>query len=155
MRYASWSYTGAELDVTNRTMKGDTSVLVKNGEWDVIGIPIRRKVLYYPCCTEPFPEVTFYLVIERRNLYYVCNLIIPCIVIVAMATFVFILPSESGEKISMGITVLLSLCVFLLMVSEKMPATSETLPLIGKYKVTFFLMLHFVFLLFFQSLTLN
>ena len=32
-----------------------------------------------------------------------------------------------------GITVLLSLCVFLLMVSEQMPATSETIPLIGEY----------------------
>ena len=124
--------TGAELWVTNKTSQGDTSVFVGNGEWDVIGIPVRQRQHYYPCCEDPFPEVTFYLVIQRRHLYYMCNLVIPCIVIVAMTVFVFILPSESGEKISMGITVLLSLCVFLLMVAEKMPATSETLPLIGE-----------------------
>ena len=55
----------------------------------------------------------------------------PCALITAVALLVFCLPPETGEKISLGITVLLSLCVFLLMMSERMPATSETIPLIG------------------------
>ena len=51
-----------------------------------------------------------------------------------MAILGFILPPESGEKVSMEITVLLSVAVFMLMVSETMPPTSETFPYIGEYK---------------------
>ena len=58
----------------------------------------------------------------------------PCCIITMVALLVFYLPPESGEKISLGITVLLSLCVFLLMVSESMPATSDTVPLIGGFR---------------------
>ena len=49
-----------------------------------------------------------------------------------MALLGFILPPESGEKVSMEITVLLSVAVFMLMVSETMPPNSETFPYIGK-----------------------
>ena len=57
----------------------------------------------------------------------------PCLLITGIGMLVFLMPPESGEKMSMGITVLLSLCVFLLMVADRMPATSETIPLIGRF----------------------
>ena len=41
------------------------------------------------------------------------------------------LPVESGEKISLEITVLLSLAVFMLVVSESMPPSSDNFPIIG------------------------
>ncbi len=43
----------------------------------------------------------------------------------------FFLPAESGEKISLGITVLLSLTVFLLLVAELLPP-SGAVPIVGK-----------------------
>lgn len=48
-----------------------------------------------------------------------------------VALLTFFLPPESGEKISLGITVLLSLTVFLLLVAETMPPTSAV-PVVGK-----------------------
>ena len=50
----------------------------------------------------------------------------------------FYLPTESGEKVSLGLTVLLAFSVFMLLIAESMPATSEFIPLIGKsilYKI--------------------
>ena len=44
----------------------------------------------------------------------------------------FYLPTESGEKVSLGLTVLLSFSVFMLLIAESMPATSEFIPLIGQ-----------------------
>ena len=44
----------------------------------------------------------------------------------------FYLPTESGEKVSLGLTVLLSFSVFMLLIAESMPATSEFIPLIGE-----------------------
>lgn len=40
--------------------------------------------------------------------------------------------SVTGERMAVGVTILLSLAVFFLMVEEKMPV-AENLPLIGKY----------------------
>ncbi|KAL8202932.1 UNVERIFIED_CONTAM: Neuronal acetylcholine receptor subunit alpha-7 [Gekko kuhli] len=67
---------------------------------------------------------------RRRTLYYGLNLLIPCVLISGLALLVFLLPADSGEKISLGITVLLSLTVFMLLVAEIMPATSDSVPLI-------------------------
>lgn len=43
------------------------------------------------------------------------------------------LSPDSGEKLSLGVTILLSLTVFLNMVAETMPATSDAVPLLGTY----------------------
>ncbi|XP_057206555.1 uncharacterized protein LOC130564491 [Triplophysa rosa] len=46
----------------------------------------------------------------------------------------FYLPADSGEKVSLGVTVMLALTVFQLLVAEIMPP-SENVPLIGKYYI--------------------
>jgi nicotinic acetylcholine receptor len=46
---------------------------------------------------------------------------------------VFYLPSDSGEKVSLCISILVALTLFFLLLMEIIPATSITLPLIGKY----------------------
>ena len=43
--------------------------------------------------------------------------------------------ADSGEKISLGVTILLSLTVFQLIVAEQMPP-SEDIPVIGKNSIT-------------------
>lgn len=75
---------------------------VKNGEWELLGIEIVRNVVFYACCDEPFPDVTFYINIQRRTLYYMYNVIFPCILMSALTLLVFCLPPDSGEKIALG-----------------------------------------------------
>ena len=130
IKFASWSYHGLEVDVINHTSSGDSSEFASNGEWNLLGLPVRRNLVYYSCCEEPYPDVTYTLIIQRQHLYYFMNLVLPCLLITVLGVFVFYLPPESGEKMGLGITVLLSLVVSLLLVSESMPATSETVPLI-------------------------
>jgi len=43
-----------------------------------------------------------------------------------LTCLVFCLPPDSGEKIALGITVLLAFSVFMLAIAEKMPETSES-----------------------------
>ena len=132
MKFGSWTYDGFQVDITNRTEEVDLSNYVVNGEWQLLDVRIVRKVEYYACCPEPFPDVTFYVKIRRKTLYYMYNVVFPCIMMSALTLLVFCLPPDSGEKIALGITVLLAFSVFMLAVAENLPETSEFVPLISK-----------------------
>ncbi len=45
---------------------------------------------------------------------------------------VFWIPPDSGEKITLTITLLLALTVFLQLITEYTPKSSKSLPIIGK-----------------------
>ncbi|XP_024085262.1 acetylcholine receptor subunit alpha-type acr-16 isoform X5 [Cimex lectularius] len=96
-------------------------------------MPGKKNTITYQCCPEPYVDVTFTIKIRRRTLYYFFNLIVPCVLISSMALLGFTLPPDSGEKLTLGVTILLSLTVFLNLVAESMPTTSDAVPLIGTY----------------------
>merc|ERR1719402_1967336 len=102
-------------------------------EWDVMEVPAVRNEEYYTCCEEPYPDIVFSLKLRRKTLFYTVNLIIPCVGISFLSVLVFYLPSDSGEKVSLSISILLSLTVFFLLLAEIIPPTSLSVPLLGKY----------------------
>ena len=53
-----------------------------------------------------------------------------------VALLVFYVPSESGEKVTLGISALLSMTVFLMTIRESLPPTEKT-PLISKCSDTY------------------
>ncbi|GBP77221.1 Neuronal acetylcholine receptor subunit alpha-7 [Eumeta japonica] len=151
MKFGSWTYDGnqvqhqaivdsvyfeySRLTLLDLQLKdengGDLSDFITNGEWYLIGMPGKKNTITYACCPEPYVDVTFTIMIRRRTLYYFFNLIVPCVLISSMALLGFTLPPDSGEKLTLGVTILLSLTVFLNLVAEKMPSTSDAVPLIG------------------------
>lgn len=133
MKFASWTYDGFQVNLINSGDTTDLSNYVANGEWDLVAAEVERNVVYYSCCQEPYPDVTYHLILRRRPLFYVFNLILPCVLITGIALMSFYMPSDSGEKVTLGITTLLSMTVFLMVIGESMPPTSEKLPLIGLY----------------------
>ncbi|OWA51486.1 Neuronal acetylcholine receptor subunit beta-3 [Hypsibius exemplaris] len=134
MKFGSWVYNGFQVDVVARTDRVDLSDYVKNGEWELQSVVVERRVTYYAsCCPEPFPDLTFRLVIRRKVLYYAYSTLLPCIMMSALTVLVFVLPPDSGEKIALGITVILAFSVIMLSIIEKLPETSDSIPLIGSY----------------------
>jgi nicotinic acetylcholine receptor len=149
MKFGSWTYDGHEVDlqhlcdsqavfyeatkqkVIDRGI--DLKDFYQNVEWDIINVTARRKEKFYPCCPEPYPDITFNITIRRRTLFYSLNLIMPCLSISGLTVLVFYLPSDSGEKITLSISILLALTVFFLLLSDINPPTSFVIPLIGKY----------------------
>ena len=91
-----------------------------------------RNVMFYPCCPEPFPDVTFWLHLRRRTAHYTLNVILPCVMLSVLTLTTFFLPADSGEKVTLGLTVLLSFSVFNLLIAENMPAKSDSVPLLGE-----------------------
>ncbi|CAF2385094.1 unnamed protein product [Rotaria sp. Silwood2] len=133
LKFGSWTYDSTQIILTNRSESVDTANYVDNGEWKLLSSWTILSKLTYPCCDESFFDLKFYFHIRRRTLYYIYNVMIPCIMLSILTCLTFYLPVESGEKVSLGLTVLLAFSVFMLLIAESMPATSEFIPLIGIY----------------------
>ncbi|KAL4149874.1 hypothetical protein QTP88_003725 [Uroleucon formosanum] len=142
MKFGSWSYDGNQINLkhigqlvgTNKVDVGiDLSAYYPSVEWDILGVPAERHEKYYSCCVEPYIDIFFNITLRRRTLFYTVNLIVPCVGISYLSVLVFYLPADSKEKISLCITILLSQTMFFLLISEIIPSTSLSLPLLGKY----------------------
>ena len=79
-----------------------------------------------------YPHVIFTLNLKRRYKFYMMNIVLPCLMLSVLIMVGFFLPPEAGEKISLGISVLLAFTVFLLMIADNIPRTSLAIPLIGR-----------------------
>lgn len=80
-----------------------------------------------------FSMAYFTLKFKRQSLFYVLTIILPINGIIGLTSLVFLLPSESGERVSYVITIMLSLAVFLTVVSEEIPKSSEPVSLMCCY----------------------
>ncbi|XP_072038542.1 neuronal acetylcholine receptor subunit alpha-7-like isoform X2 [Amphiura filiformis] len=129
IKFSSWTYDGNSLDL--QPGDNNTDAFQENGEWELLGMPVARHEEYY--YGDPYPDVTFYMKLRRRSLYYSINILIPCVLLSALTLLGFTLPPDSGEKLSFDVTILLSLTVFMMIVAEAMPETSMAVPLISKY----------------------
>nr|XP_054592119.1 acetylcholine receptor subunit delta [Nothobranchius furzeri] len=112
----------------------DPESFTENGEWEIIHRPAKKNIYkHIPMESNKHQDITFYLVIKRKPLFYIVNIIIPCVLISFMASLVYYLPADSGEKMTLSISVLLAQSVFLLLISQRLPETSMSVPLIVKY----------------------
>ena len=136
MKFGSWTFVVTDLDIDAETTPTFSDKYVKSAEWDLIKASKRRNVEFYECCTVPLADVTIEMIIRRKPLFYAFNLITPCMIMLSMILLGFFLPPESGERITLSITVLLAMAVFLQLVAETLPRNSETIPLLGKFYIT-------------------
>ncbi len=111
---ASWTYDGTKLNLIKAANTGDVTNYLPNGEWVLENLVVERNIKKYTCCENPYLDITYYIVIRRRPLFYIFNMILPCVVITIVALLGFLVPAESGEKVSISVTTLLSLTVFLM-----------------------------------------
>ncbi|WAQ93627.1 LGC4-like protein, partial [Mya arenaria] len=118
MSFASWSFGIDQLNILSHSTEGDVSNYVHSSEWSLLEYTPRRQLEKFSCCPDDVPFMKYDIVIKRRPLFYLFNMVMPCILITLVALLGFYMPPESGEKVSMGITTLLSIVVFLMIVSE-------------------------------------
>lgn len=130
LKFRSWTYDHTEIDLVLKTDAASMDDFTPSGEWDILALPGRRTV---NPLDPTYVDLTYDFIIKRKPLFYTINLIIPCILITSLAILVFYLPSDCGEKMTLCISVLLALTVFLLLISKIVPPTSLDVPLIGKY----------------------
>ena len=125
-------YTGHNGNLTTKVLLG---LLSPNDQWKLtdshvwsnngsVNLGIDIHVL--------FLNFGFNLTLSRQPLYYILNILTPCMTVSVVSMFLFYLPIASGEKISFGTTMLLSYTVVLLMVNESVPRGGDSQPLLSE-----------------------
>ena len=108
----------------------DTELYIYNVEWAITDTFCSVEV-NNP--NEPYPYVSFGIHFRRKPIFLVINILVPVILLSVLNAAVFLLPQESGERVSFSITVLLSFAVFLNVISNHIPKTSSPMPLVCYY----------------------
>ncbi|GAU92428.1 hypothetical protein RvY_04510 [Ramazzottius varieornatus] len=145
LKFGTWSYDKDQINLMPARGYVDDNTTINNGidlseyylsiEWDIMSVTAKRTETVYPCCAERYVDITYVFSIRRKTMYFTVNMIFPCVAISFLTVLVFYLPSDSGEKITLSISVLMSLTVFFLLLAENVPPTSLAVPLIGKYLI--------------------
>ncbi|CAI5776061.1 acetylcholine receptor subunit gamma [Podarcis lilfordi] len=119
----------------------DPEAFTENGEWAIKHRPAKKVVnaQHFTPDDIGYQQIIFFLIIQRKPLFYIINIIIPCVLISSVAVLVYFLPAKAGgQKCTVSINVLLAQTVFLFLIAKKVPETSQAVPLIEKY-LTFLL----------------
>ena len=130
----SWTYSGAQMSIRSLVSSADMSSYVEHGQWDITETSIDTSIFDYGDGI-PYYKINIVLKLRRKPLFYVMNVLWPCMMLSLLVLLVFYMPAASGEKVSLGITVLLAFSVFQLLVAGVMPETSDNTPAISEYNV--------------------
>lgn len=134
MKIMAWDYSVQEVLMYPQRPTIELNYYSENGAWELLSTETRAETL------SSYSVVVFSVKLRRRALFFVTNLLIPVFTMLLLNTLVFVLPSDSGERVGYSITCLLALAVFLTLVSDGLPQVSKPMPVIG-YVLTVYLLI--------------
>uniref|UniRef100_A0A4W6E9A3 Cholinergic receptor, nicotinic, gamma n=1 Tax=Lates calcarifer TaxID=8187 RepID=A0A4W6E9A3_LATCA len=144
MVFRSQTYSANEIELVlkeedNHTLEWvdiDPEAFTENGEWVIRHRPAKKVINTEHTKDElEYQEVVFFLIIQRKPLFYIINIIAPCVLFSSLCLLVYYLPAKGQSLLycTMSIATLLGQTVFLFLIAKKVPETSNAVPLIGKY----------------------
>ncbi|XP_067880072.1 acetylcholine receptor subunit epsilon [Heterodontus francisci] len=143
--FRSQAYSAREINLELTEEEGtliewihiDPGDFTENGEWTIKHKPAKKHInSQFSQDDTEYQEIIFFLIIQRKPLFYVINIIIPCVLISSLVVLVYFLPAQAGgQKCTLSICTLLAQTIFLFLIAQKVPETSLNVPLIGKYLI--------------------
>lgn len=115
------NYNSNEVKFHTKKQVEESSDFKDNGKWNVTVLGSRISAA----------AVSVDLKIRRRPSFLVVNIFLPVIFILAMNTVVFLLPVESGERVSFSITGFLAFTVFITILTDQLPHQSNPLSILS------------------------
>ena len=118
----------------------DRVFVLENGEWDVISLKLDTdpRVVEFKGSVITYPNFVITVELQRKPSFYVMILMVPSILVSLISVIGFLLPSESGEKVSLQLTALLSYSLVFLVIVDTIPPVGGNFPLIGNCNQFYF-----------------
>ncbi|KAK0402735.1 hypothetical protein QR680_016504 [Steinernema hermaphroditum] len=134
LEIASWGY-GEDKLIISVTSNNHLPHYSPNEEWALKNVGIERTSFVHESTS--VSEVRFVISVSRKPLHYVINLVLPSYIICALSVaglFArFSTRHERQERFTLGVTSILTMAVLSLVVSEKVPHSSQHVPLLLQF----------------------
>ncbi|KAK3796713.1 hypothetical protein RRG08_037478 [Elysia crispata] len=127
---STWMSTSDDIDIdpdqeSNGLILDRYSV---SGTWELISNDLENLPT-----EKGLTRIQFKIKLKRLRTFYILNIVLPVLFLSFTASMVFFLPADAGEKIGMGITVLLAYAVYLTIIADNMPQTSLQVSYLAVY----------------------
>ncbi|CAH1252058.1 CHRNA9 [Branchiostoma lanceolatum] len=134
LKFGSWTYDASSLKLLNVSVRGNMDEFIENGEWTLMSFDLEVNHVEYSCCPGVlWDDMTYTITIKRRSKFYVLYFVSPSVLMAFMAVCGFWLPPDSGERLLLCFTLLLSLTWLLQVVTHHLPDTATSIPLISAF----------------------
>jgi len=128
----NWAYNKRAVELVNGSDGVDRDNYKTNGLWEFVGSTVSvQDIKYLVQPDEVYPQITFNINWQRKSRYYLLNLMLPCVFLLSISLLVFWLPPDAGEKVSLGVTILLAFSVFQLVIMDHTPENSDNTPILS------------------------
>ncbi|XP_067670848.1 neuronal acetylcholine receptor subunit alpha-7-like [Haliotis asinina] len=134
----NWRNSLKEVDLKPIHNYIGLSLYKSNSQWDITNTSVSRIV--FGDSGRYFPWVYYKMTLNRKPSLAILTTLLPVLVLGIVNLVVFLIPVESGEKVSFAITVLLSFTVSLSFVTGLLPQNADTIPLFTIFLVGLFIM---------------
>ena len=128
--FLSWTNPITTLNInTSETM--NLGRYTENAEWELES----AEPTYYlqPYGKTFWAHIKYTFTLRRKWLFQVLNIIAPIVCISLLNVTCFLLPASCGEKITLSISIFLTLAVFLTIITSSMPESSDEVSILGVY----------------------
>ncbi|ULT98946.1 hypothetical protein L5515_003228 [Caenorhabditis briggsae] len=95
---SSWTHDKQTIDYWPLSSQVNLGNMARNDEWEVISFEFVRVEESFKCCAAPWVMLYAHLVIRRKPLYYMINLVIPTSIITIVAVTGFFTPTSSSSE---------------------------------------------------------
>ncbi|XP_052245789.1 acetylcholine receptor subunit alpha-like [Dreissena polymorpha] len=117
-------YDSGEVFFLPATEEVDITSFSEHPMWDLVETTAKSEQV------GRYSQVSFSFKLKRRPAYVFVNVVLPILLLKVLNLLVFLLVPKSGERVSFCITVLLSIAVFMTIVSAMLPRTSKPVPIV-------------------------
>ena len=129
----SWRHSNKEINFSHCDRPCvDRRNFRQHSEWSLDDVYGRVTDESYYGHTD-FSTITCGVQVRRKSMFFIVIMVVPCAIITLLCCLTFYLPTNHGERVSLVVTVLLALTVYMLIVAESMPPSSEGVPLVEKF----------------------
>ena len=123
-----WSSDQSTLNGTFNDPAFEISNIDSHPEWTLI-----RTETEYHLRPSNFWVMRFKFILKRKVMFFVMNMMSPIVLLSLLNCLVFLLPVDSGEKMTVSVTVFLSFAVFMSLINDSLPQNSDSLCLFSAY----------------------
>jgi len=128
--FMSFAYKDYEVEIGKKYEGISLKLYQENALWDIVSTNVSSELV--PHAKEM--QIHFIFNLKRKSQYVIISVLLPIMFLGLLNTVVFLLDSDSGDRVGFCITILLAITVYMTIVMDILPQSSTPVPSIS-YKL--------------------